>query len=140
MPHLVPPNLPSLPRGNFTWTRNNSQAWIELSLQQAIVTFLKLFEDEHPWVRRGSMTVVERFSDTGITVRVPFGPTGPPQRKDNFLQRSGLPLAVISCERERDMRVFEVATSYPAGNDSPSDVQLAQARLSMRAQEFNTRS
>lgn len=139
MPHLVPPNLPSLPRGNFTWVRNNSQAWIELPLQRAIVTFLKLFEDEHSWVKRGSMKVVEMFSDKGVTVRVPFGPTGPPQRKDNYLQRPGLPLAVISCERERDMRIFEVGTSYPLGNDSPSNVQLAQARITLRAQEINAR-
>lgn len=136
---MLPPNLPDIPRGKFTWTRLSSQAWIELSLQQRIVTFLKLFEDEHAWVRRGSMAVVEKFSDTGISVRVPFGPTGPPQRKDNFLQRPGLPLAVISCVRERDSRRFEVATSYPQGNDSPSEVQLIAARASLRVQEFNSR-
>lgn len=139
MTHLVPPNLPSIPVGMFLWARSNSQAWIELPLQQVIRIFLMLFQNEHPWVRRGSMKVVERFTDTGINVRVPFGPTGPPQRKDNYLQRPGLPLAVISCERRRDMRVFEVATSYPDGNDSPHEVQLVQARLSLRAQEVAAR-
>jgi len=108
-------------------------------LQRRIVSAIKMFEDEHSWVRRGSMGVVERFQDNGINVRVPFGVTGPPQRKDNFLQRPGLPLAVISCVRDRDSRRFEVATDYPKGNDSPSDAQLIAMRASLRAQEFNTR-
>ncbi len=131
--------LPDVPEGSFTWVRLPSHAWIEAPLQQTILTFIKLFEDEHGWVRRGSMGVVEQFTDTGINVRVPLGPTGPEQRRDNFLQRSGTPIAVISCMRDRDSRRFEVATEYPAGNDSPSDVQLTAARASLRAQEVAAR-
>ena len=132
--------LPDIPRGRFTWIRLPSQGWVELPLQARLVEFVMAFETEHPWVRRSSMTVEERFSDTGVSVRVPFGPTGPPQRKDNFLQRPGLPLVQLSCIRDRDSRDFEVTLSFALGNDSPLvEIQLAAARESLREQEISTR-
>lgn len=131
--------LPSIPKGRFVWIRLPSQGWIEAALQMQLVEFATIFEDEHPWVRRGSMSIEERFSDTGINVRVPTGVTAPAQRADNFLQRPGLPLVKLRCTRERDNRTFEVAVPFPMGNDSAPATVLAAARESLRVQELRTR-
>jgi hypothetical protein len=132
--------LPDVPRGRFVWIRPRSHGWVERALQLRLVEFVTVFEDEHPWVRRGTMTVEERFSDTGVNVSVPTGPTAPAQRKDNFLQRNGLPLVKLYCTRERDSRVYEVAVPFPLGNDTQAaDTVLAAARESLRVQEKQTR-
>ena len=132
--------LPDIPRGRYTWQRQRSQGWVERALQLVLIEFVTVFEDEHQWVRRGSMTVEECFSDTGVNVRVPTGPTAPYQRPDNFMQRTGLPIVKLYCTRERDSRTFEVAVPFALGNDTPtSQAVLSAARASLRAQELRSR-
>lgn len=136
------PPLPDIPRGRFRWIREPSQGWVERALQERIVRFLVAFGEEHGWTRASTVQAEERFADNGVNVRVPFGPTGPPQRKDNFMQRLGTPLVIISCERIRDGRRFEVALPFLLGNDihpDSADVLLAAARDALRAQEKNAR-
>ncbi len=134
----MPPDTPKDKR--YTWVRARSHAWVEQALQSRLVVFLTVFADEHGWVRKGTMRLEERFTDTGVNVKVPTGPTAPAQRKDNFLQRTGEPHVVVSCIRDRDGRLFEVGIPFPLGNDTPpNDAALAQARLSLRQQEKESR-
>jgi hypothetical protein len=132
--------LPEIPKGRFTWVRLPSHGWAERPLQLKLIEFVTVFEDEHAWVRRSSMVIEERFADSSVNVRVPTGPTAPEQRKDNFLQRAGLPTIKISTVRDRDSRAFEVTLPFPLGNDSPMAESLfAAARESLRMQEVQAR-
>jgi hypothetical protein len=103
------------------WIRLPSQGWTERPLRDELVRFLDAFQDTNLWVRR--MKLEEKFTDTGVNVRVPIGPTGPEQRKDNFLQRDGIPVILITAIRERDNREFEVGLPFTLANDTPEEVK-----------------
>ena len=133
---------PDIAGRRFTWIRERSQAWTEEPLRDQIRIFIEAFEAEHDWVRPGSMVVEEKFHTTNVNVKVPLGPTGPPQRRDNFLQRDGIPTIIVSCTRDRDSRGFEVGLPFALANDTPStvvEVLLDSARLSLRAAEKESR-
>jgi hypothetical protein len=87
------------------------------------------------------MKIEERFTDTGVNVRVPLGPTGPEERKDNFLQRDGVPIIVINAIRESDKRSFEVSLPFVMANDTPPETiqsLLVNAKLSIEYAERQT--
>jgi hypothetical protein len=114
------------------WIRFPSHGWTERQLRDLLVRFLDAFEDRYAWVR--GMKLEERFTDTGVNARVPIGPTGPEQRKDNFLQRDGIPTIIITAIRERDNQEFEVGLPFTLANDTPLEVtqsMLASAASSL---------
>lgn len=117
------------------WTRERSHTWTDEAMRRSVDTFLDLFAAEHGWVRE--MRVTERFTDTGVNVRVPRGPTAPPEERP-FYQRSGLPVIVIVAVRDRDSQEFEVALPFAEANET-NGVTVARlfenARLSLREQE-----
>jgi len=104
------------------WIRLPSQGWTERALRDELVRFLNAFEDNFAWV--GAMKLEERFTDTGVNVRVPIGPTGPAdlRKENNFLQRDGIPVIIITAIRERDNREFEVGLPFTLANDTPEEV------------------
>jgi len=115
-----------------TWVRERSHTWTDETTRRAIDAFLDAFMREHGWVR--AMRVTERFSDTGVNVRVPRGETAPPD-KQPFLQRTGLPLVVIVAVRDRDGREFEVALPFAEANATPTARLFGAARESLRVSE-----
>jgi len=126
-------SLPDPPRGKFKWIRPPSHGWCERVLQRTFASFITAFEFDHPWVTPGSGEIEERFTDTGVHVRTPNGPTGPEQRKDNFLQRDGIPLVIVRVRRARDGKKFEVALPCVGGNDVNGAYLIALLRSAREA-------
>lgn len=122
------------------WIRKESHGWTERPLRDTLVRFLDEFQDGYSWVLQ--MKLEEKFTDTGVHARVPIGPTGPPQREDNFLQRDGIPTIIITATRERDNREFEVGLPFTLANDTPGAVTrslLLSASSSIIVAERNSR-
>ena len=102
------------------WIRHPSQAWTERALRDELVRFLDAFLNNFSWV--SGMKLEERFTDTGVNVRVPIGPTGPQELNEDFLQRDGIPVIIITAIRERDNRSFEVGLPFTLANNTPEEV------------------
>ncbi len=117
----------------FKWTRLDTQAWTDEGLRAQVIAFLDAFLAEHGWAK--SWDVEERFTDNGVSVRVPAGPVNPPDPPD-FKIRPGLRFLRLGVTRSMDLARFEVALSFPQGNATPGVPELlAQGRLSLRASE-----
>jgi hypothetical protein len=108
-----------------------------------VLTFLDGFLDSHPWAERWE--VVERFSATAhalrassVNVRVQRTPPVQPAEED-FQQRLGARLLVITVIRARDQFRAEVAIPFPQGNDTPLATPLARVRQSIEAEEQRNR-
>ena len=130
--------LPSDVAGiRHTWIRQTSHAWTERALRDMLVNFLDAFQDTHLWVSQ--MKLEESFTDTGVHVRVPYGPTGPLQRQDNFLQRDGIPTIIITATRESDGREFEVGLPFALANDTTDQTTLFMLEKAGEAIEVSER-
>jgi hypothetical protein len=130
---MLPPDVARL---KHTWIRLPSHAWLQQPFRAVLIKFLDTFLAEHSWVRR--MDLEEKFTDTGINVKVPTGPTGPPKPFGEFLQRDGLPIIIIGATRERDGHRVEVALPFASANETDEgtrDRLLTLAKLSLELEE-----
>jgi hypothetical protein len=127
------------------WQRRASDAWTDESFREVVLTFLDEFLSSHTWAEEWE--VVEKFSDTlhtsspsSINVKVPFGPTGPPNVED-FKQRNGDRLLVLTVVRERDQARFEHGITFTLGSATPQsrvDELLDHARLAFERADRTT--
>lgn len=122
---------------NGTWNRRPSDAWTDPVMRGQIVAFMDTFVTAHGWTKRWDVT--ERFTDTGINVRVPrTQPVQPPDDPD-FRQRGGLRILVMAVTRTRDKQRFEVGVSLPMGNTEPLlTILLDSVRRSLEAAHAGT--
>jgi len=128
----LPPDVAHLRFG--TWLRRPSDAWTDFATRSLVVDFLDTFVREHGWSDAWACT--ERFADNGISVRVARTPPVQPAEREDFQQRPGLRLLVMSVRRERDQREFEVSISFGRGPiDDKIGVLLMRTRESLRASE-----
>lgn len=99
-----------------------------------MLTFIESFVLTHSWAR--TWEIVERFSSTGVNVRVERKPPQLPEAQ-TFYQRPGLRLLVFRVVRCRDSRTLECALSFPNGpTTSPAELasMLDGLRLSLEAE------
>lgn len=109
---------PDVARLRHKWIRERSHAWTELPLRTVLVAFLDTFLAEHGWVRQ--MDLEERFTDQGVSVKVPLGITGDRDAAAKvFLQRDGVPIIRIGATRDSDGERFEVALPFAEANEIP---------------------
>ncbi len=123
----------------YPWSRRRADAWTSESTRAVIKNFVEGFVETRNWASRGD--VAERFVDTGINRRQPFGPTEVRAEDvpggDAREQSPGLRLITIGVTRGRDERRFEVALTFREGNDTESmevDRLLMSALLTLDAE------
>lgn len=131
---------PDIARIRHTWTRRTGDAWTTESFRAPVIEFLGQFLTAHAWAE--SMAVVERFLDSGVHRRVPFGVTGlveaPRTLEEGFRQSDGTPVLVLSTIRRADRAPFEVALPFKFGAMTSTmdlDFYLVHARASLEAAE-----
>jgi hypothetical protein len=135
----LPIDVESLRYG--TWNRRPSDAWTNLALRVQIVATLDAFVIAHNWADAWDAT--ERFTDTGINVRVPRTPPVQPAEVEDFKQRNGIRILVLGVTRDGTHGFtperFEVALSFPMGNEDPLLPTLLDiARRTLEAEHART--
>ena len=109
---------------NVTWIEARSHAWMSDRVSAKVAAFARDFMSTYGWAR--SMELEERFTDTGINVKVPrVPPYQPPEDATEFLQRPGDTALVVRVTRDRDSRVFECSAVFVIQNQTP-DVAIDQ--------------